>query len=486
MFLRALIAGEYPGRSMLLVAHDRGRAAPPWLRWRYAGPDMPAAELAAIFRATAPAILYGWVTPLRHLALRPRAWHPTSSCSTHLHDRRGAGRATAGLCADRLGATVSAIYGTWSSVRWRGNAGHTPACTWPRNSTLLEFLPVPGAAGIRRVVATSLPTLGTPLIRYDTGDLAPPPYVAACGLRQPFRAGPAHRRASSSIASAYPRQAGFALSADRGRRDRRRPGSLSDHPGEPEPLRRQGRWPSRRPHRRRGADRWPGALGHSRGQGCRSWSGMGSRPARRPKIPSGRVPHVIVTVSLHANPNNLSRIPTDRRGRGHGLRGPRRAASGQRPSGGYPHRGDAWRRAPRVPSRGDDPSGALLAPPAALQHPSELATWIVPALRLGAGLARRCDYDLIHCHFIVPVASSRRSWRGDSAAAGPDRARLGRSRLQSRPLRSRASADRPWLVADPRIQRRPDRAIGPSRGPARHRDRASDHDHPKPVRAAAR
>jgi glycosyltransferase involved in cell wall biosynthesis len=33
---------------------------------------------------------------------------------------------------------------------------------------------------------------------------------------------------------------------------------------------------------------------------------------------------------------------------------------------------------------------------------SELATWIVPALRLGATLARQHDYDLIHCHFIVP------------------------------------------------------------------------------------
>ena len=32
----------------------------------------------------------------------------------------------------------------------------------------------------------------------------------------------------------------------------------------------------------------------------------------------------------------------------------------------------------------------------------ELATWIVPALRLGAMLARQHDYDLIHCHFIVP------------------------------------------------------------------------------------
>ena len=36
------------------------------------------------------------------------------------------------------------------------------------------------------MIATSLQTLGTPLIRYDTGDLAPPPVRSACACGSRF------------------------------------------------------------------------------------------------------------------------------------------------------------------------------------------------------------------------------------------------------------------------------------------------------------
>ncbi len=182
LFLRALMAsGMYPGQSMLLIAHDRGRTAPPWLRWRYASPDLPAAELAAIVAATRPTNLYGWVTPLRQLAIHAREHGVRLPRARHIFTTAEAlDDATSRLLADQLGATPSAIYGSveLGSMAWecRAHAGLHLA----EDSTLLEFLPVPGATGICRVIATSLETLGTPLIRYDTGDLAPPPIRSAC------------------------------------------------------------------------------------------------------------------------------------------------------------------------------------------------------------------------------------------------------------------------------------------------------------------
>ena len=187
-FLRALTAsGMYPGQSMLLVAHDRGRSAPPWLRWRYASPDLPAAELASVVAAMRPTNLYGWVAPLRQLAIHarehgvrlPRARRVFTTAEA-LDD------ATAWLLADQLGATPSAIYGSMElgPMAWecRAHAGLHLA----EDSTLLEFLPVPGANGVGRLIATSLEALGTPLIRYDTGDLASPPVRSACACGSRF------------------------------------------------------------------------------------------------------------------------------------------------------------------------------------------------------------------------------------------------------------------------------------------------------------
>lgn len=182
LFLRALMAhGLWPGRSLLLVAHDRGRAAPPWLRWRYADPDLPAAELARLFHATAPAFLYGWVTPLRHLAGEIGRAGGLARKVRHVFTTAEALDApTAALLRERLGGTVSSIYGTTElgTLGWECPAA--AGLHLAEDTTLLEFLPVPGAVGACRLVATSLAALATPLIRYDTGDLAPPPTAARC------------------------------------------------------------------------------------------------------------------------------------------------------------------------------------------------------------------------------------------------------------------------------------------------------------------
>ena len=152
LFLRALMAsGMYPGQSMLLIAHDRGRTAPPWLRWRYASPDLPAAELAAIVAATRPTNLYGWVTPLRQLALHAREHGIRLPHARRIFTTAEAlDDATSRLLADQLGATPSAIYGSveLGSMAWecRSHAGLHLART-RRCSSFCRSRARPGSAG---------------------------------------------------------------------------------------------------------------------------------------------------------------------------------------------------------------------------------------------------------------------------------------------------------------------------------------------------
>jgi phenylacetate-CoA ligase len=187
MFLRALMASGYrPGEKMLLLAHEHGRSVPSWLRWRYASPDLPATELAGEVIRFAPANIYGWVTPLRQLALhlqdhRSRIRRPRRLFTTAEAVDEASGR----VLDEHLGDERFAIYGSTElgTMGWECPAHQ--GFHLSEDTTLLEFLPLPGAGGLHRVVATSLEALGTPLIRYDTGDLAlaPEEDICACGRR---------------------------------------------------------------------------------------------------------------------------------------------------------------------------------------------------------------------------------------------------------------------------------------------------------------
>jgi phenylacetate-CoA ligase len=180
-FLRALMAsGMRPGQAMLLIAHDKGRSTPPWLRWHYLSPDLATDALAAAFAEQAWTNIYGWVTPIRHVALLarerglglPRARRVFTTAETLDEPTRQ-------LIVDEVGHSTSAIYGTTElgTIGWecRAHGGLHIG----EESTFLEFLPVAGGK-TWRVVATSLTALATPFIRYDTGDLATPPVHGRC------------------------------------------------------------------------------------------------------------------------------------------------------------------------------------------------------------------------------------------------------------------------------------------------------------------
>jgi phenylacetate-CoA ligase len=188
LFLRALVAGGYrPGQRIMLLAGKERKPPPAWTGWRYADGELPPEMLVERLRAVRPAALYGWVTPLRQLAEhigtrgldvpRARRLFTTAEAVDAV-----AARALACLAAERFEIYGSTELGT---MAWqcRARDGYHLAA----ETTHLELLPVAPGSGLCRVVSTCLDLLGSPLIRYDTGDLAQAPIDGrcACGSRLP-------------------------------------------------------------------------------------------------------------------------------------------------------------------------------------------------------------------------------------------------------------------------------------------------------------
>lgn len=169
MFLRALSATGYRLHERLLLVSGgplrRGR----WpMQWRYVPFELTATDLVAHINAFRPHVLYGWVTPLRQLAEhvgadggllhRPRAIVTTAE-AVDAPTRR--------LLADALGGDVFQIYGLteMGAMAWE--------CTAHRGMHLAEDVIVTEQVE-GRLVLTNLALYSMPLIRYDSGDLAPP------------------------------------------------------------------------------------------------------------------------------------------------------------------------------------------------------------------------------------------------------------------------------------------------------------------------
>jgi hypothetical protein len=124
---------------MLLLARAPRSLPPAWMRWHYAGRDPLAEAHLAMWERLRPRAVYGMVSPLRGLAellvRQPAARH----------------RATLVFCT---GETLD-------------SAGRRLL----EDAILSELLPLPGRDAARLIV-TSLVSQGTPLIRYEIGDLA--------------------------------------------------------------------------------------------------------------------------------------------------------------------------------------------------------------------------------------------------------------------------------------------------------------------------
>ena len=182
LFLRALLAGGYrPGDRILLLVHEWGRKAPVWVGWRHVDANRPADELLGIIREFRPTVLYGARTPLRQLAQHVRAGRVDfPRMRVIFTTAETADDVSTALLEEQLGGQVFDIYGTTElgtlGFQCRARAGYHLS----EDTLVLELLPIEPGSATCRVIGTNLDLLGTPLIRYDTGDLASTPILEPC------------------------------------------------------------------------------------------------------------------------------------------------------------------------------------------------------------------------------------------------------------------------------------------------------------------
>ena len=184
-FLRALASAGYRvGNGLLMVVEPPDRQPPAWTRWRKLSFAEPAERLVEEMNRHRPKIVFGYVSPLRQLAIlvsqgvsihRPQA---VVTVSEALDDT------TRRQLEDTLKTKVFEIYGNVECgvIAWE--------CPTHDGLHVAEDLVIveqlPGAdENSWRVVVTNLNVFAMPFLRYDTGDLAvnPPSGSCPCGRR---------------------------------------------------------------------------------------------------------------------------------------------------------------------------------------------------------------------------------------------------------------------------------------------------------------
>jgi phenylacetate-CoA ligase len=189
LFVRALWAAGYrPGSKLLMLGSGERRPPPRISRWRslsyHAAPGRILDELDR-FR---PDLLYGWVTPLRQLAVDVQATgrvpHAPRAIVTTAETLDAATRR---LLEGAFATRVFELYGLteMGTAAWqcpRGEGFH-----FAEDVAIPEF---PDASGAEhratRLVMTNLELRATPFIRFETGDLAVPAVAERCACGRSF------------------------------------------------------------------------------------------------------------------------------------------------------------------------------------------------------------------------------------------------------------------------------------------------------------
>jgi phenylacetate-CoA ligase len=182
-FIRGMAAAGYmPGMPVLMFARRPRRGESVLLRWRRAGRDSPPEEHLAAYRAMRPPFAYGFVTPLRRVALLLREERERHCVRAVFTTGETLDTATRRLLEEAFGGPVFEIYGSaeFGTVAWecrRHEGLHVG-----EDVVIHELLPLAGSDA-SRLVLTSLTNRAVPLIRYEIGDLAAagPAERCACG-----------------------------------------------------------------------------------------------------------------------------------------------------------------------------------------------------------------------------------------------------------------------------------------------------------------
>jgi phenylacetate-CoA ligase len=184
-FLRALLAAGYrPGERMLMLKPgDSGRAAR-WTGIQTVRFDESPPELLERIGQFRPRVLYGWVTPIRELALHARnSGARVDGLRAVITTAEALDRPARELFAAAFGADVYDIYGLteMGTVAWE--------CSQHAGLHLSEDIALIDRVergGESPMIMTSLELTAMPLIRYQTGDVAMAPDAEPCACGRVF------------------------------------------------------------------------------------------------------------------------------------------------------------------------------------------------------------------------------------------------------------------------------------------------------------
>ncbi len=173
-FLRGLLSSGFRPWHRLMLLTDRHAGSTRVGRNRYyVSVEQSTTSIVDAYRRIRPHVLYGFLTPLRLLAecltgIEEGAHRPRVVISTaemlDPHTRQ--------LIEDTFGCPVSDFYGLTEMglVAWR-HPGVERYIMSP-NSVLTELIPDASGKGRYKMVMTNLDLLASPIVRFDSGDLA--------------------------------------------------------------------------------------------------------------------------------------------------------------------------------------------------------------------------------------------------------------------------------------------------------------------------
>jgi phenylacetate-CoA ligase len=186
IFLRALTTAGYRfGDKLMILADDPAlRRSPVWLRWHYVAYSAPPEQLVTMLNTVKPKLLYGWVTPLRRLALHARDHgKKLQSPATVVTTAEALDADTRQLLNDTFQAEVYEFYGLTEMGMVGIECERHNGLHMSEDTLLAEFPDLEAGQQSSRLVLTNLNLYSMPLIRYATGDVVTlhPAGPCACG-----------------------------------------------------------------------------------------------------------------------------------------------------------------------------------------------------------------------------------------------------------------------------------------------------------------
>lgn len=190
LFLRALAAAGYrPGDRMMILTEDiESRSTPRWLRWSYFPYNEAPDRLLHSFNSLRPKLLYGWVTPLRRLALyardnakdlhRPRSVITTAEALDPM---------TRQLLREVFGTEPYEFYGLTETGSAAWECASHDGFHLSEDSLITEFPDAAGGSRASRLIVTNLELKAMPFIRYETGDVVTLKPDVPCQCGRPSR-----------------------------------------------------------------------------------------------------------------------------------------------------------------------------------------------------------------------------------------------------------------------------------------------------------